>query len=38
MDPWRVSRQEVADSQNFDEEQDPETDTHFSVKLDPDPH
>ncbi len=35
MEPWRVHRSEVADSYNFDEEQDP--DPHWSDGMDPDP-
>ncbi len=36
MEPLRVSRPVVADSNHFDEEQDP--DSHWSEKFDPDPH
>jgi hypothetical protein len=35
MKPWKVCIPEVADSHNFDEEQDP--DPHLSEKSDPDP-
>ncbi len=36
MVPWSVYRKMVADSLNFDEEQDP--DPHSSKKLNPDRH
>jgi hypothetical protein len=36
MEPWRAYRPVVADCHHFDE--DPDTDPHWSEKLDPDPH
>jgi hypothetical protein len=38
MEAWRVCRPVVTDLLHFDEEQDPDPDTHLSEKLDPDPH
>jgi hypothetical protein len=38
MEPWRVYRTVVADSNHFDKEQDLDPDPHYSEKLDPDPH
>ncbi len=37
MEPWRVYRPVVADSHNFDEEQDLDPDPHENEKLDLDP-
>ncbi len=37
MKSWRVCSPVVADSQHFDEEQDPDPNPHLSEKLDPDP-
>jgi hypothetical protein len=37
MESWRVCKTVVADSQDFDEEQDPDQDPHQSDKSDPDP-
>jgi hypothetical protein len=38
MEPWRVYRPVIEDSQHFKEEQDPDSDPHLIEKLDPDPH
>ena len=37
MEPWKVCILVVADSHNFDEEQDP-ADPRYNEKFDPDPH
>jgi hypothetical protein len=35
-EPWRACRPVVADLHHFDEEQDPDPDSHLNEKLDPD--
>jgi hypothetical protein len=38
MEPWRVFGPAVAESDHFDEEQDPDPDPHYREKSDRDPH